>query len=84
MNHENWKNIVHNIEDIDGVLARLDAKKVIIDNNHPIPSIALKSITESLTLEWTHHSNSIEGNTLTLQEIKMGMEEPQDSFTTSS
>lgn len=68
---ENWKNIVHTIEDINDILTRLDVKKSIIDNYRPIPSIVLKSITESITLEWTHHSNSIEGNTLTLQETKV-------------
>src|SRR5690606_30533375 len=33
------------------------------------------SIKESMTLEWTYNSNSIEGNTLTLQETKMVIEE---------
>jgi Fic family protein len=36
---------------------------------------SLKNIKENLTLEWTYNSNSIEGNTLTLQETKMVIEE---------
>ena len=38
----------------------------------------MKSIKESLSIEWTYNSNSIEGNTLTLQETKMVIE---DGFT---
>ena len=36
---------------------------------------AQKSIKESLSLEWTFNSNGIEGNTLTLQETKLIIEE---------
>ncbi|MBK6449279.1 MAG: Fic family protein [Saprospiraceae bacterium] len=57
------------------MLERISSKKIALDRLRPLPSIALKSIKESLTLEWTYNSNSIEGNTLTLVETKLIIEE---------
>ena len=53
-------------------------QKRALDKKRPIPCIVLQSIKESLSIEWTYNSNSIEGNTLTLQETKMVI---QDGFT---
>jgi Fic family protein len=72
---ENWKNIYHTIENLEETLYRLTQKKIELDGFRPIPPIAIKSIKEALTIEWTYNSNSIEGNTLTLQETKMVIEE---------
>lgn len=72
---ENWKNISINTAEIQGFLERLDKKKSIIDRLRPLPNIVIQSITEALTLEWTHHSTGIEGNSLTLQETKVVLEE---------
>lgn len=64
---ENWKDITipNNVREF---LKRLDAQKVRLDSYRPIPPYKIKSIKESLDLEWTYNSNSIEGNTLTLME----------------
>jgi len=72
---ENWKNISINTAEIQGFLERLDKKKSIIDRLRPLPNIVIQSITEALTIEWTHHSTGIEGNSLTLQETKVVLEE---------
>lgn len=71
----NWKEFPYQFEGLDTHLERIKSKKKQLDSLRPIPSYALKNIKESLTLEWTYNSNSIEGNTLTLQETKMIIEE---------
>ncbi len=63
------------LSDISKESVRISQKKSELDKLSPLPSYALKSIKESLTLEWTYNSNSIEGNTLTLQETKLIIEE---------
>ncbi len=68
---ENWKDIKFDIPELSQMLDRLATKKSQIDALRPLPPIAIQSITESLTLEWTHHSTGIEGNSLTLQETKV-------------
>ncbi len=72
---KNWKDFNYQFDGFEKQLERIEQKKVQLDNLRPIPEIALKKIKESLTLEWTYNSNSIEGNTLTLQETKMVIEE---------
>jgi len=70
-----WQDYPYHFEGLEKYLERIQQKKAELDKLRPIPSYALKSIRESLTLEWTYNSNSIEGNTLTLQETKMVIEE---------
>lgn len=70
-----WKNYNYYFEGLEKNLDRIQAKKSKLDSLRPLPSYAVKNIKESLTLEWTYNSNSIEGNTLTLQETKMVIEE---------
>ncbi len=70
-----WQNYPYHFEGLEKQLERIQQKKAELDKLRPIPTYALKSIKESLTLEWTYNSNSIEGNTLTLQETKMVLEE---------
>lgn len=54
---------------------RLYDKLAVLNQSRPLPSIALQKIKESLTIEWTYNSNSIEGNTLTLRETQMVLQE---------
>ncbi len=54
---------------------RLYDKLAVLKQSRPLPSIALHKIKESLTIEWTYNSNSIEGNTLTLRETQMVLQE---------
>lgn len=56
------------------LLQSLDAKKARLDALRPLPQHTLSSLREKLTLEWTYHSNAIEGNTLTLRETKVVLE----------
>ena len=39
-----------------------------LDSKRSIPKETLKSLKETINLEWTYNSNGIEGNTLTLRE----------------
>jgi Fic family protein len=41
----------------------------------PISGAALARLRDSFAMEWTYHSNSIEGNTLTLQETRLVLED---------
>lgn len=70
-----WQEYPYQFEGFEKQFDRILQKKAGLDQLRPIPSIAVKGIKESLTLEWTYNSNSIEGNTLTLQETKMIIEE---------
>lgn len=70
-----WQNYPYQFDGLDKHLERVLLKKAELDKLRPIPSYAVKSIKESMTIEWTYNSNSIEGNTLTLQETKMVIEE---------
>jgi len=54
---------------------RLYEKLAVLKQSRPLPNIALQKIKESLTIEWTYNSNSIEGNTLTLRETQMVLQE---------
>jgi Fic family protein len=71
----NWKNYPYHFEGLENFLERINAKKMQLDDLRPIPQIALQNIQQALSVEWTYNSNSIEGNTLTLQETKMIIEE---------
>ncbi|SNS11194.1 Fic family protein [Belliella buryatensis] len=50
-------------------------KKQRLDEFRPIPYAVLANIRENLNVEWTYNSNHIEGNTLTLQETRMVLED---------
>ncbi|PTV96809.1 hypothetical protein C8C76_1248 [Halanaerobium saccharolyticum] len=53
----------------------IDQKKRKMDEKSPLPKNTLKSLREKLLLEWTYNSNAIEGNTLTLSETKVVLED---------
>lgn len=48
--------------------------KNILDNKRPLPKETLRTLEESINLEWTYNSNGIEGNTLTLRETQVVLE----------
>ncbi|MCM3337967.1 MULTISPECIES: Fic family protein [unclassified Paenibacillus] len=52
----------------------VDSKKRVLDQKRPLPPNTLHSIREHLIVNWTYHSNAIEGNTLTLSETKVALE----------
>lgn len=55
-------------------LQMVEAEKVALDERRPLPSHTVASLRDKLMLEWTYHSNAIEGNTLTLRETKVVLE----------
>ena len=52
----------------------VDEKLTILNSKRPLPQSTLKSLEESNILDWTYHSNAIEGNTLTLRETQVVLE----------
>jgi Fic family protein len=70
-----WKEAVKNIVSADLPLARIDSKKQQIVSLRPLPTLAIQKIQDTLSIEWTYNSNSIEGNTLTLQETRAVLED---------
>jgi len=67
----NWKNYNWEQERVVALLHRIEAKKKRLESLRPIPAAALARLREEIKLEWTYHSNGIEGNTLTLQETRV-------------
>jgi Fic family protein len=71
-----WKHGMQNIiEEMLPTLERLAEKKALLDAQRPLPDFIVQKIKEGLNVEWTYNSNSIEGNTLTLNETKVILEE---------
>ena len=65
-------NFIINLE--DNFFNEVDNLKKELDSKRPIPKETLKSLKESINLEWTYNSNGIEGNTLTLRETQVILE----------
>jgi Fic family protein len=62
--------------DVDpSILERIQRKKRFLDSKRPLPKGALNRLQEEIMLLHTYNSNAIEGNTLTLQETKLVIEE---------
>lgn len=70
-----WNIDLNYREEFQTTFDRLYEKKQILQSGRPLPSIALNKIKESLSIEWTYNSNSIEGNSLTLRETQMVIQE---------
>lgn len=60
---------------VPALLKRIEEKKRRLDARRPLPRDALKRLQEEFMLHHTYHSNAIEGNTLTLSETKLVIEE---------
>jgi len=60
---------------MNNLLLRIQKKKKQLDQLRPIPTVILEKLKKQLALEWTYNSNAIEGNTLTLQETRLVLEE---------
>ena len=70
-----WKIDLKDTIEMQSTYERLYDKKAILQKARPLPKMALQKIKESLSVEWTYNSNSIEGNTLTLQETQLVLKE---------
>ena len=70
-----WKIDLGYRDEMQSTFERLFEKKQHLQCSRPLPNIALHKIRESLSIEWTYNSNSIEGNTLSLRETQMVIQE---------
>ncbi|WP_428223669.1 Fic family protein [Flavobacterium sp.] len=61
--------------EFEATFERLQQKKEMLVKARPLPQMAMAKIKEALSVEWTYNSNSIEGNTLTLRETQMVLQE---------
>lgn len=57
------------------ILERIEVKRKQLTKLRPLPQAALKRLKSELAIEWTYNSNAIEGNTLTLQETRLVLEQ---------
>lgn len=62
-------------EELKNLLDEVDVLKVQLSSLRPLPEEALKKIQDALDIEYTYESNRIEGNTLTLQETALVVNE---------
>ena len=58
----------------DNYFDKVDELNKELNSKRPISKETLKSLKESINLEWTYNSNGIEGNTLTLRETQVVLE----------
>lgn len=62
-------------EDLSTILQEIDVLNAELSTLRPLPQEALKKIEDALDMEYTYESNRIEGNTLTLQETALVVNE---------
>lgn len=60
---------------ISALLSDCDHLRSLIQAERPLPAEALRKIEQALSIEYTYESNRIEGNTLTLQETELVVNE---------
>lgn len=70
-----WELDIAYRQELSTTFERLFDKVQVLKQARPLPNIALQKIKEALTIEWTYNSNSIEGNTLSLRETQMVLQE---------
>lgn len=58
----------------DDFFGDIDKKLEKLNNKRLLSKETVKSLQETINLEWTYNSNGIEGNTLTLKETKVVLE----------
>lgn len=68
-----WKDIGIWLDDAKA--QRVLAKKERLDRFRPFPNAVLQRLNEEISLEWTYNSNAIEGNTLTLNETRIVLQQ---------
>ena len=62
-------------KDLASTFSRLEEKVDVLRSARPLPSAAISKNKEALQIEWTYNSNSIEGNTISLRETQMVLQE---------
>lgn len=61
--------------ELNEIKQRVSKKKQILDKRRPFAPQILNRLREDFTVEWTYNSNHIEGNTLTIAETKLILED---------
>lgn len=61
--------------ELKNILKEIDVLKARLDGLRPLPTSAINKINEALEIEYTYDSNRIEGNTLTLMETSLVINE---------
>lgn len=69
------RNIERMNERLNTLLQECDTLKTRLSGLSPLPAESLKKIEEAFAIEYTYESNRIEGNTLTLQETELVVNE---------
>lgn len=59
----------------DKLLNSIEGKKRELDRNRPLSPSIVRKLEEEFTIAWTYNSNAIEGNTLSLQETEVVLNE---------
>jgi Fic family protein len=54
---------------------RIAEKKAVLAKLRPLPRAALERLRQELSVEWTYNSNAIEGNTVSLRETRLVIEQ---------
>ena len=57
------------------LIKRIDHAKGLIDKHRPLSKSIVNRLHEQMVVEWTYNSNAIEGNTLTLRETQLVLQE---------
>ncbi len=70
-----WKIELTYRKEFESTFQRLNEKKDLLQKARPLSQAAINKIKEALQIEWTYNSNSIEGNTLSLRETQMVLQE---------
>lgn len=70
-----WDIDLSDIGELSSAIERLYEKRALLAKARPLPGSVLNKIKEGLALEWTYNSNSIEGNTLSLNETRLILQE---------
>jgi len=60
---------------ISRLFSRIDEGKRLIDQYRPLSNSIVSHLRDRFLVEWTYNSNAIEGNTLTLKETRMVLED---------
>lgn len=69
-----WQLPAYDIARLSPFIQRIAEKKQALDALRPLPASVLSRIEETIAVEWTYHSNAIEGNTITHNETKLVVE----------
>ncbi len=59
----------------EDIYRRITDKKKQLDSIRPLPKTAVERLRHEFEIEWTYNSNAIEGNSLTLNETRLVIEE---------